>query len=86
MAKALGLSRDELFDRLRDGDTLAEIAKAEGKQLADVRAAARAAAKAELDEAVADGRLTRRQANRLLDAITERIERFPADRPFRRGP
>jgi hypothetical protein len=35
---------------------------------------------------VQDGHLTRRQANRLLDAITERIEQFPADRPFRRGP
>jgi uncharacterized protein (DUF433 family) len=84
-AKALGLSEDELIDRLRDGRSLAQIARAQNVPLADVRAAARTAARRELDEAVADGRLTQRQADELLERISEAIERFPAGRRFRFG-
>ena len=54
-ANALGLDREGLFDALRDGKTLAELAQDEGVALDDVRNAARAAAKAELDEAVKAG-------------------------------
>jgi hypothetical protein len=82
-ADALRLSDDELLRRLHDGRTLAQIARAQNVQLADVRAAAREAAREELDEAVADGRLTRQQADELLDRIVAAIDRFPADRPFR---
>jgi uncharacterized protein (DUF433 family) len=85
-AKALGISSERLVERLRDGESLADIAADEGVAIADVRAAARAAAKAELDEAVDAGRLTRRQADELLDAIAERIERFPAGRRFGHRP
>jgi hypothetical protein len=85
-AKALGISRDELWERLRDGETLEEIAKAEGKSLDDVEAAISKALKENLDEAVEDGKLTREQADEMLEHLTERLDdlgalRFPPGRP-----
>ncbi len=76
LAKALGVTRAELREQLRDGRTVAEIAKAQGKSLADVRAALRAAARTRIDKAVADGDLTRRQADRLLEHVDEHLERL----------
>ena len=85
-ADALGLTEDQLLQRLRRGRTLGQIADAQGKAIADVRAAAQAAAKRELDEAVQDGRLTQSQADELLDRIADDIARFPFDRRFGRHP
>jgi len=85
-AKALDLSETELFRRLRNGATLADIAEAQNTSLADVRAAARAAAEKALDDDVRAGRLTRAEADALLDRIVDGIARFPADRPFGRRP
>ena len=56
-ADALGISQEKLFEQLRDGKSLAEIAKANGKSMDDVKAAVRKAVKAELDEAVENGPL-----------------------------
>lgn len=70
LAKALGTTEAKLKAKLRDGTSVAEIAKANGRSLADVRSAVRAAAKTRLDKAVEDGDLTRKQA----DAILERVE------------
>jgi hypothetical protein len=75
-AKALGLTEKQLFERLRD-DSLADIAKAEGKDLDDVKAAVRAAVKPALDKAVEHGPLTREQADRMLDRIVEHLGEGP---------
>jgi hypothetical protein len=83
-AKALGISRDELFKRMRDGKTLEEIAKAEGKSFDDVKAAVKAAVKKELDEAVKDGKLTQKQADEILSRSTEHLDDFRL--PGRPGP
>jgi hypothetical protein len=74
IAKALGISNDELWTRLRDGKTLKEIAKAEGKSLDDIKAAAEAAVKQHLDEEVKEGDLTQKQADDLLDKLTSRFD------------
>ena len=55
LAEALGISERRLEARLRAGRTVAQIARAEGKTLAEVKEAVRAATRARLDEAVADG-------------------------------
>jgi polyhydroxyalkanoate synthesis regulator phasin len=83
VADALGISERQLFRRLHSGRTLAQIAKAEGKDLADVKAAAIAAAKERLDEAVADGDLTQEQADERLEHLEEHLDElaengFPA--------
>jgi hypothetical protein len=83
-AKALGISRDELFERMRDGKTLEEIAKAEGKSFDDVKAAMKAAMKKGLDEAVKGGKLTQQQADEILSRSTEHLGDFRL--PGRPGP
>lgn len=76
IAKALGITRAELGEQLRDGKTLAEIAKAEGKSLDDVKAAVKASVKKKLDAAVKAGRITRAQADDMLEHLSEHLEDF----------
>ena len=73
-AKAVGLTQAQLFERMRSGKSLEEIAKAQGKDYAQVKAAIRKAVKAELDQAVKDKRLTQSQADELLGHLTEHLD------------
>ena len=73
-AKALGISERKLFTQLRNGKSLQQIAKAQGKDYADVKAAVRDAVKTELDEAVKDGRLTQAQADDMLEHLTDGLD------------
>ena len=79
-AKALGLSRQELATQLRSGKTLAEIAKAESKDLADVKTAIKMAATEQLDAAVKAGRLTDAQRDAEVAELDEHIDRFAEGR------
>jgi transposase-like protein len=69
LANALGISDEQLRTQLRAGKSIADIAKAQGKSLDDVRASLKADAKTALDKAVKDGDLTQKQADDLLDHI-----------------
>lgn len=73
-ATFLGVTEDALRTRLENGDTLAEIAEAEGKTAAGLVDALVAAAKADLDEKVAEGRLTEAQRTSILADLESRIE------------
>jgi polyhydroxyalkanoate synthesis regulator phasin len=75
-AKALGISESKLFSELRTGKSLAEIAKANGKTVDDVKAAVKAAAKARLDKAVKAGDLTQSQADEMLAHLDEHLADF----------
>jgi lipoate-protein ligase A len=81
IADALGISREELWNRLRDGKTLEQIAKAEDKSLADVEQAIKTELKQHLDEEVKEGDLTQKQADELLQHLTERLDDL-GDLPF----
>jgi hypothetical protein len=81
LAKALGMTRAQLFEQLRDGKTIAEIAKAKGKSLDDVRAAVKADAKERADKAVKDGDLTQQQADDLLAHLDDALEHLGDARP-----
>lgn len=74
LAKALDLSDAELKSQLGDGASIADVAKQQGKSLADVRSAVKAAAKTRADKAVDDGDLTRKQADALLEHLDQRLE------------
>jgi transposase-like protein len=77
LAGALGLKPDKLFEQLRSGKSVADVAKAQGKSLDDVRTAVRSATKARLDKAVKAGDLTQKQADAMLahfDTELGRIE------------
>ncbi len=75
-AKALGLTRRQLLTQLRQGKTMGAIAKAQNKDLADVRAAIRDGAKTRLDKAVADKELTQKQADKLLAHLDTHLKRL----------
>ena len=71
-AEYLGLTEAELFEQLREGKSLAEVAEAAGKPVDGLKQAILEGAKSALDEAVANERLTQAQA----DAVYERLQDF----------
>jgi hypothetical protein len=78
-ADAVGLTPAKLFEALRGGKSLSDVAKAQGKSYADVKAAIMASAKQDLDRAVKDGKLTQAQADDALTHLTEHLDQggFP---------
>jgi hypothetical protein len=71
-ANYLGLSEGNLVDALRT-KTLAQVARDQGKTVDGLKAALRAAKKADLDTAVTDGRITQAQENALLQRFDSQI-------------
>ena len=75
-AEAIGIEEDALRDALRDGQTIAEVAEANGVDVQVVIDAMVAAAQERIDEAIAD--VDERMAD-LTERITELVnEGFPA--------
>ncbi len=74
VAGAIGVSVNDLFSELRDGKTLEQIAKAHGKSLDDVKSAAKTAFAKELDAAVKADRLTRSEADAILERLPKLID------------
>jgi hypothetical protein len=72
-AAYLGLSEDELHTQLENGKTLADIAKAQNKSVDGLVQALVADAKKHLDEEVAEGDLTKAQANQMLMRLEQGI-------------
>jgi len=72
-AAYLGLSEDELRTALEDGDTLAEVAEEQDKSVDGLVDAMVAAARAHLDEAVEEGRITEEMRDSMLATLEERI-------------
>ncbi|HXG75162.1 MAG TPA: hypothetical protein VNJ53_01195 [Gaiellaceae bacterium] len=73
-ASFLGLEEGELRDRLAAGETLAEIARDQGKAVDALVDALVADGQKRLEEAVASGRLTRAQADQLAAGLSEHVE------------
>lgn len=73
-ADYIGITEAKLRASLEDGDTLAEIATANGKTSAGLVDALVAAARADLDAAVKAGRLTAAQRTSLLRGLDSRME------------
>ena len=70
--RILGISEDALRLRLRDGDTLAEVAKEKGKSVDGLVSAIVAATAKRLDQAVAAGRITKAQRDEIVAGLKER--------------
>ncbi len=84
-AEAIGITEDELVDAVRDGETIAEVATANGVEPQTVIDTLVTEATERLDEAVADGRIDQEDADERRAEITERIttavnEGIPAPR------
>ena len=71
----LGISADQLKADLQAGQTLADIAEANGKSDQEVIDGVTAAVKTRLDAQVAAGTLTQEQADALLERAKVHIER-----------
>jgi hypothetical protein len=69
-AKALGMTVKELQDQLRAGKSLKDIADAKGVDFSKVQTAITDAVKPALDQAVANGQITSKQATDLLARLT----------------
>lgn len=72
-ATSLGIDSADLAQRLRDGETLAEIAEAEGVDVATVTTAITDALATALDEAVAAGDLTRERADQIAQRVADAL-------------
>ncbi len=73
LAEALGLDVADLHERLHDGETVADIAAAQGVAIGDVIDVLVSSAEQRLAAAVDNERLTREEADRRLADIEERI-------------
>jgi polyhydroxyalkanoate synthesis regulator phasin len=87
-ADYLGISEAQLREQLRDGKSLADIAKAtNGKTVEGLKAAIKAKFTERLDEAVKNGRITQAQRDKVAADLDERIDEIvtltPPDRPER---
>lgn len=86
VAKALGISQEDLMSALRDGKTIAEIAKEKGVDEQKVIDALVADAKTKTAAAVKDGKITQEQADKRLENLTERITKFVEEGMPEHGP
>jgi polyhydroxyalkanoate synthesis regulator phasin len=73
-ATALGLEREDLVAKLRDGQSIADVAKAQGKSLDDVKSAVTDAVTKELDGRVKDGKLTADQRDKVLSELKDHLD------------
>jgi hypothetical protein len=85
-AKTLGMTTQDLMAELRSGKSLADLADEKKVDQATLKAAIVSAAKADIDAALANGRLTQQQA----DQLKSRLDQLDLDsllgRPRFRGP
>lgn len=77
-ATFLGVTEAELRTQLEAGKSLADVAEAEGKSVAGLKATLVDAVEEKLGEAVEAGRLTDAQRDEALDRLKERLDDFVA--------
>lgn len=73
-AEYIGITAEQLLEKLRAGSTLAQVATAQGKSVDGLKQALIADAKEHLASAVADGKLTAAEAKTMLDRLTANID------------
>ncbi len=73
-AEVLGMTKDDLMEQLQDGNSLADVAEAQGMSEDDFKAALLDQVKTQLDESVAAGDLTQDQADEMLQRTQDNID------------
>jgi hypothetical protein len=73
LSEALGMTFEELQAALADGQTIAELADAQGVKMDDLVDALVAPRVERLEQAVADGYLTQEQADDMVEQMTEHM-------------
>jgi hypothetical protein len=72
-AKYLGLSEAKLHEQIEGGKSLADVAKAQNKSVDGLKDAMEKAIRADIEKAVTDKKLTRKQADQILEDLDSRI-------------
>jgi hypothetical protein len=85
-ATYLGLTEDKLREQLEAGKSLADVAKAQNKDVAGLKAALKTAVTTKLDQAVKDGHLTEAQKTKMLAEIDKRLDEVINNTPPAGGP
>lgn len=75
-AQVLGMEKDALIQALQSGQSLLEVAQAQGMGADDFKAALLDQVKSDLDQKVAAGMLTQSQADRIYQGFESRIDRI----------
>ncbi len=75
-AKEIGVSTDDLKQALKDGKTVAQVAKDHDKSVDDVVNAIVKEAKSDIDQAVKDGKLDSRRADELESKLPDHVKLF----------
>ena len=73
-ANYLGLTQQQLLDKLRSGKSLADVAGDQNKSVDGLKTAIKDSVKADLDSAVKAGKLTQTEENNLLDKLNANID------------
>lgn len=73
-AKALGISQQELMSQLQTGKSIADVAKAQNKDINQVKQTVLSDLKAQLDAAVSSGKLTQAQADSIYNRASSGID------------
>ena len=86
-AEAIGITEDDLRDAIEGGDSIADVAEANGVDVQEVIDALVARATERIDQAVADGDIDADEAEEKKANLTERISQLvERDGPFLAGP
>jgi uncharacterized protein (DUF433 family) len=75
-AKAIGVSTDDLKQAVKNGKSIAQVAKDHGKSADDVVNAIVNAAKSDVDQAVKDGKLDAQRADQIKSKLPDRVKQF----------
>jgi urease accessory protein UreF len=73
-SKYLGLTDQQLMDKLSSGKSLADVAGEQNKSVDGLKSAITDSVKSNLDSAVKAGKLTQAQENKLLSDLTNRLD------------
>jgi hypothetical protein len=72
----LGMSAADVREALRDGKSLADLARANGKSVDGLKQALRGAIRENADQAVKDGALTQEQSDRLIEKLGNGVDKL----------
>lgn len=75
-AQVLGMEKGQLIQEIRSGKSLAEVAEAQGMTVEEFKEAFLSQIETQLDELVAQGKLSGEQAERILQRVEENIDRI----------
>lgn len=73
-ADTLGMTKEELRDEVAGGKSLADVAAEQNVSVDQLKAGITSEITGHLDQAVADGRITEEQKDKILDGLTERLD------------